>query len=94
MRFCYIFQYILSFGVTIWELLSEKVPFKNMHIYELMMSIVKGKKLEIEMSWHIDVQNLLNRCWHTDPPEERPKLKEVYHVFDKLCLEFPRDAVE
>jgi len=69
---------VWSFGVLIWELMTERVPFQGENLMALSFKIATGKRtLEIPSSWLPELHDLTGLCWAFDP-DERPTVEELH----------------
>ena len=54
----------MSFGVVIWELLSEDTPHKGLNFSTLYNQIrEKGQTLKMKGDWSEPLQELMRSCW-------------------------------
>jgi len=54
--------------VTIWEILSRRVPFESKTVAEVMDEVVHQRlRLPLPARWPEVWRNLLSACWRTDP---------------------------
>lgn len=68
---------VFSFGITMWEILTEEEPYANMHCGAIIGGIVKNT-LRPPIPEHCDPewQKLMERCWSSEP-ELRPSFTEI-----------------
>ncbi|CAG8502653.1 17013_t:CDS:2 [Cetraspora pellucida] len=68
---------IYSLGFLFWELASGRRPFENilssssMNITSFCVKIINGTREDPVDGTPDDYENLYNRCWKTDPNEQR-----------------------
>ena len=68
---------VYSFGIMIWQMASDKIPFKGFSRDQFMKEVVIGKaRPKLDSSWPTGFSNLLNSCWHHDP-NARPSFSTV-----------------
>lgn len=68
---------VFSFGITMWEILTEEEPYANMHCGAIIGGIVKNT-LRPPLPDHCDPEwkKLMEQCWSSDPPA-RPSFTEI-----------------
>ncbi|XP_041986458.1 mitogen-activated protein kinase kinase kinase 12 [Aricia agestis] len=68
---------VWSYGVVLWELLTQEVPYKNMETHAIMWGVGTDTiSLPIPSSWPGTLQLLLNQCW-ARVPRQRPPFKII-----------------
>ena len=68
---------VYSFGIVIWQMARDRVPFKGMSRDEFYKYVVTGnQRPKLDRSWPTQFSDLLTRCW--DPNHvRRPSFREV-----------------
>ncbi|EAY02373.1 AGC family protein kinase [Trichomonas vaginalis G3] len=66
---------IYSFGVTVFALLTGKLPFKGKTPEEAIANIINGK-FTLRLVENQDIADLIFRCMHSNP-EKRPNATEL-----------------
>ncbi|GMI73510.1 hypothetical protein HRI_001020300 [Hibiscus trionum] len=68
---------VFSFGILMWEILTEEEPYANMHCGAIIGGIVKNT-LRPPIPEHCDPdwRKLMEQCWSPDP-ESRPSFTEI-----------------
>jgi len=78
---------VYSFGIMIWQMARDRVPFKGMSREEFMKSVVKGgERPKLDKSWPIVFSKLLTDCWHKDPLK-RPSFATIVTELTSLIDE-------
>jgi serine/threonine protein kinase len=72
---------VYAFGIIMWEISSHEKPF---HDKVLALRIVKGFRPEVTKDTPSFYQDLMQRCWHSDPTQ-RPTANEIYDLTYKWC---------
>jgi len=68
---------IYSFGMILWQLVSEKVPFEGLEFQDLHHIVcVENSRPKIPEGTSEDLQSLIRACWQQDPVK-RPSLDEI-----------------
>merc|ERR1719499_2890201 len=71
---------VWSFGVLVWELLNESVPFSGVSTATLMTQIKTGKlRLPLNSPWDPRMKELCRDCWKFEP-SERPDMGTIYKL--------------
>src|SRR5437588_6199067 len=74
---------IYAFGIIMWEISSREPPFHDIvHDKYLALRIVKGLRPEITKDTPPFYQDLMQKCWHSDPTQ-RPIAQEIFHLTNK-----------
>jgi hypothetical protein len=77
---------IYSFGLILWELFTETIPF-NVKLKDVK-NYVLNEKLRPEIKDNIDkeIANLIRECWDTEPAN-RPECESILNLFIKKYKE-------
>ncbi|PRP89557.1 hypothetical protein PROFUN_00821 [Planoprotostelium fungivorum] len=78
---------VWSFGVVIWEIITEEEPFDEMAPVEAAVSIVQGSRLRIPETDRT-LQILMGACWETDPGD-RPNFLSITKLLTPQNDEVP-----
>ncbi|KAJ9546048.1 hypothetical protein OSB04_025755 [Centaurea solstitialis] len=71
---------VFSFGIVLWELLTQKLPYTNLTPLQAAIGVVqKGLRPAIPKNAHPEIVALLERCWHQDP-SLRPEFSEIITI--------------
>ncbi|RHZ90111.1 hypothetical protein Glove_8g21 [Diversispora epigaea] len=79
---------IFSFGMLVWELIHEKIPYKDMSFHEVQ-DHVKNKKrecLSAQLNSNLillELTRLIKQTWDDDP-ESRLSFSEIYSLIKSL----------
>lgn len=81
---------VYSFGITLWEMLSGKLPFKGVDRDEFMATVV-AKKFRPPVSKKLPVAlvNLLQACWD-ESPLKRPSFASILATLETVMMEVTR----
>lgn len=72
---------VYSYGILIWQMASDRMPFADLSLEQFMQNIVMGgERPEIDKAWPPRFQNILRSCFEIDP-KRRPS-------FEWICAEF------
>ncbi|XP_047976156.1 serine/threonine-protein kinase STY46-like isoform X2 [Salvia hispanica] len=75
---------VFSFGITLWELLTGKVPYAQLTPLQAAVGVVqKGLRPTIPRHTHPLVVELLERCWQQDP-SLRPEFSEITEILQSI----------
>lgn len=78
---------VYSYGILLWQMAKDKVPFKGMNRADFMNQVVrKGVRPKIDKSWPKDFVDLLESCWHLDFTQ-RPSFEMVSHSLTRQLLQ-------
>ncbi len=80
---------IFSYGMVLWELLTNQIPFGDTNPLMVHQLIDAGERPFIPNSCHPQYASLIRQCWETDP-DQRPSLAHVLQMLDACLL--PPDA--
>lgn len=72
---------VYSFGIILWEMLTETIPFKNKDPINIMTLVVVNKERPRFPSYapH-NLKSLIERCWDENP-DNRPSFVEIFNMF-------------
>ncbi|XP_017853475.2 putative mitogen-activated protein kinase kinase kinase 7-like [Drosophila busckii] len=80
---------VYSFGIVLWEVMSQRQPFENCEIANIMYQVLLDKKRPDinavnghQMSNHIKL--IITKCWEEDP-KARPSMKDLESILQFLC---------
>ncbi|KAL6064370.1 Serine/threonine-protein kinase STY46 [Balamuthia mandrillaris] len=75
---------VWSFGMVLWELLSEQVPFQDMSQLEIILAIMENKMPSFPTDdCPPEYAELIRDCWQPQP-EERPSFQEILTRLEAL----------
>lgn len=75
---------VYSFGIMLWQMAKDRLPFKGLGRQEFFRDIVQGGgRPKIDKTWPAGFNDLLCRCWRRDP-EERPSFAMIIIDLNKL----------
>jgi len=78
---------VYSFGVLLWQMAKDKVPFQDIKKGDLEERVaIGGERPKLDRSWSIGFCQLLEACWHANP-ERRPSFSEILRILDDLLTE-------
>ena len=78
---------VYSFGILVWQMARDKIPFKGLNKEEFMRNIVAGgQRPKLDKSWPVGFSSLLQKCWNTDA-SQRPSFSRLVSDFNKLIDE-------
>ena len=73
-----------SYGIILWQMARDKVPFDGMDANEFLTNVVRNKERpKLDKSWPTEFSTLLVSCWHHNP-SSRPSFREVVMVLEGL----------
>lgn len=85
---------VYSYGILLWELLTDQKAFKNYTPVQHLSAVVKGhERPKIPSRCPDKLKNLINQCWHHDP-NIRPTFNEVMDVIRNGKAYFPDTDVD
>ena len=77
---------VYSYGILLWQMAKDKVPFKGMNRTEFMSRVArKGERPKVDKSWSPEFVQLLEACWHVDH-EQRPSFEMISHILTRLLM--------
>ncbi|CAG8549714.1 2666_t:CDS:2, partial [Dentiscutata heterogama] len=88
---------MFSFGMLIWELCYEKVPYENWDVPRIIDHVLKGKRENVsegrfknsdDKEIQIEFIKIINKAWlHT--PNSRISIAELSYKLDELAEKYP-----
>lgn len=79
---------VYSYGVILWELLTQEEPFKGLAPMQIMRLIDRGERPAIPAGVSAGYRELIEQCWATDP-DARPTFDEVVERLEALARTLP-----
>jgi len=58
---------VYSFGIILWEILTQETPFKGMHNFQILSAVAKGQGLPVPDSCDPSYSALMKSMWTVDP---------------------------
>lgn len=78
---------VYSFGIMVWQMTRDRMPFKGMSREDFMRLVVHGgERPKLDKSWPVGFSNLLVSCWHRDPLQ-RPSFAQITVTLTSLMEE-------
>jgi serine/threonine protein kinase len=75
---------VYSYGIMLWHMASDKIPFKGLSREEFMTRVVVGgERPKIGLLWPKRFINLLQSCWHAES-KMRPSFEVVLEQIEKM----------
>lgn len=81
---------VYAYGILLWEMLTEKVPFKGKEGYQIALAVcTKKERPAIPDHTPRPLKNLINICWDQDP-NKRPKFQKIIKILESKKVTFPK----
>lgn len=75
---------VYSFGIMLWQMTRDRVPFKGMSRDEFMTSVVlAGDRPKLDKSWPRAFSSLLSACWSADY-RKRPSFQQILAALEDM----------
>ncbi|ALC38144.1 maker401 [Drosophila busckii] len=75
---------VYSFGIMLWEVMSQRKPFENCEVLNLMYQVAANKKRpDINALKYQDkhIKTIITKCWDIDP-DDRPSMEELEEMIN------------
>jgi len=83
---------VYSFGIMVWQMARDRVPFKGMSREDFMQLVVHGgERPKLDKSWPAAFSNMLVACWHRDH-RERPTFASLSETLGQLMEDAGRPS--
>ncbi|KAG9457839.1 hypothetical protein H6P81_002347 [Aristolochia fimbriata] len=83
---------IYSFGVILWELVTEKIPWENLNSMQVIGAVgFMHQRLEVPSDLDPRWASIIQSCWHSDP-NCRPTFQELLEKFKDLQKQYTLQA--
>ncbi|OHT12179.1 hypothetical protein TRFO_18190 [Tritrichomonas foetus] len=79
---------VYSYGMILYEMLTEKLPFKGLEPVRIMMDVFGGQRPIIPQNCPKPLHQLIESCWEQDPTK-RPSFEAIYELFISKQVYFP-----
>ena len=81
---------VFSFGMVLWEILTQKTPYEGKNPIHVVRSIDAGVRPDIPASTDPDFAQLIKDCW-AQSPDQRPTfdviLSRLKKIYDRVLAE-------
>mmetsp|Transcript_2935 Transcript_2935/g.3073 ORF Transcript_2935/g.3073 Transcript_2935/m.3073 type:complete len:488 (+) Transcript_2935:183-1646(+) len=75
---------VYSFGILLWQMATDIIPFKGLSRNDFIRSVVKGGvRPPLHMTWPSAFSHLLQACWNTNP-KYRPSFHDIIEKLIKM----------
>ena len=74
---------VYSFGVILWELVSESEPFRGVHHFQVLKLVSSGERPTIPSDAHPVLKELIQACWAQNP-SSRPVFTDIILILEDL----------
>jgi serine/threonine protein kinase len=75
---------VYSFGIMVWQMARDRVPFKGLNKEEFFRNVVRGgERPKLDKSWPSGFSDLLISCWDKDP-RNRPSFAVIAMQLNQL----------
>ena len=79
---------VYAFGIVLWEMFTEDVPFKGLRGVQIGMRVNNGERPVIPWTCPEPLRVLIQQCWAQNP-DDRPTFEDIYLSFAKGAVVFP-----
>ena len=79
---------VYAFGVIVWEILTEMIPWQGVQVYQLIKQVQGGHRPRIPLNCPSGLKELINLCWDSDP-DRRPTFAQVCLLLAQKAVFFP-----
>jgi len=84
---------VFSFGMVMWEIISEQFPYAGKNELEVLFSIVENQRPEVPEHLDKEYASLMQKCWDQNP-EERPDFEEILSVLENIYSSIPTPSLD
>lgn len=68
---------LYSFGVILWELMTESIPWKNLNSLQVVGIVgFMDRRLDLPVNLDPKISSIIRDCWHSKP-EDRPSFQDI-----------------
>jgi hypothetical protein len=73
-----------SFGIVLWQMARDRVPFKGMSREQFMDAVVRrNERPKLDKSWPKEFSDMLSACWNPNS-KLRPSFMELSKILENL----------
>lgn len=73
-----------SYGIVLWELICQDIPFRGMEGFQVAWAVVEKKQRPpLPESIPTEMRELIEISWHHDP-KTRPGMYDIMHMIDQM----------
>ncbi|CAB4412865.1 unnamed protein product [Rhizophagus irregularis] len=87
---------IFSFGMLLWELAFQRMPYKNYNQQQIMEYVTAGGREKFDFGLNLtsvqqEFGNVIKAAWQGEPLD-RPEIKDLFNILNELSQanEYPR----
>lgn len=80
---------VYSYGMILWEMLTEQVPFSGLESAQVILkTVIQQSRPPIPENTPHNLTILIERCWSPNPID-RPPFEQITKLFENKSIEFP-----
>ena len=84
---------VYSFGVIVWEILTEQIPWKDKNTVNVALMVSQNKRPEIPGHCPVELKKLITACWNQDP-SKRPSFAQIVRRLAQKMVCFPSGTAD